>query len=201
MDWSHHKRQIFLYLHAAHMFRNARSMCEFVRVNLLSELQPAYTAMMTGVVVNYAKPFANNSGFGQLPGSFRKFEKSELKWIHDRLLEARDRLYAHLDIAGPMKTEGRAYDVHLHVRIRDGERHFWPRLYEYFIKTESIGWTEEACTLGMQRAEVESQRLVRELMKDGPETEGNYDLVLEGDDRGVVRSPDQTPIRWPGDPQ
>jgi hypothetical protein len=56
-------------------------------------------ALVTALVISYARPFGRNKGFGRFDVALAGFSPEEAL-MHDRLLHMRDTLYAHSDHGG-----------------------------------------------------------------------------------------------------
>lgn len=63
-----------------------------------------YPPMIAGVVVTYSKNFNSASGLGPLPSAYLKFPTQELRTAHEKILESRNRLYAHRDLSYEGRT-------------------------------------------------------------------------------------------------
>jgi len=56
-----------------------------------------YSPMMLGVVTTYARNFNASTGMGPLLRSYTKFPDTNLTTAHDKIIEARNKIYAHRD--------------------------------------------------------------------------------------------------------
>ena len=56
-----------------------------------------YSPMMSGVVTTYARNFNASTGMGPLPRSYTKFPDAKLTVAHGKIIEARNKIYAHRD--------------------------------------------------------------------------------------------------------
>ena len=77
-----------------------------------------YSAMISSVVTTYAMNFNQSDGIGPLPKMYEEFEDRRIKEAHNRLLDARNQLYAHRDIHSTKETTDKAYKVE--VWLQDG---------------------------------------------------------------------------------
>lgn len=56
-----------------------------------------FRPLMAGIIVTYARAFQGNDGIGLLDDAFEKFSDPALSEIHKKVLQFRDKLYAHRD--------------------------------------------------------------------------------------------------------
>jgi len=94
----HKKRALQRLTLAQTAFRQARALCEHMEQMTLGPHEEIASAMITGIVVSYVRPFVRNDGIGPLPKKYSEFlEGSPFKNIHNTMLEARHWVYAHRD--------------------------------------------------------------------------------------------------------
>ena len=65
-----------------------------LKLGINSEL---YSPMMAGVVSTYARNFNKSTGMGPLPRSYTEVLDVKLQVAHDKIIEARNKIYAHRD--------------------------------------------------------------------------------------------------------
>ena len=96
---------------------------EEISITLSSDLYPP---MIAGVVVTYSKNFNQADGLGPLPNLFTKFPEPKLQIAHAKLIEARNKLYAHRDISAHTfkNSEGGVSQYPVEVRINDANTAF-----------------------------------------------------------------------------
>lgn len=80
-----------------------------------------YPPMIAGVVVTYSKNFNQADGLGPLPGLFTTFPDADLKTAHSKLIDSRNKLYAHRDVSAHSfkSTDGGLSEFPVQVRIND----------------------------------------------------------------------------------
>jgi hypothetical protein len=74
-----------------------------------------------GIVVSYSRSFGANNGLSAIDSKFEQFTAPKLQVLHEAMLEARNTIYAHMDLlkvtkrlsAGMPKTEIKKIVVHL----------------------------------------------------------------------------------------
>jgi hypothetical protein len=96
------KRLALLYALSDIAMLNAEELLRHIAVNKISADDPAYPGLVTGVVVNYARPFGQNRGLGSLPDEFRivgHFELTDLQPVHQYVIDMRNKLFAHFDLS------------------------------------------------------------------------------------------------------
>lgn len=59
-----------------------------------------YPPMMAGIATTYARNFNDANGLGPLPKMYQKFPCHDIKTAHDKVIQARNKIYAHRDING-----------------------------------------------------------------------------------------------------
>jgi hypothetical protein len=93
-----------------------------------------YTPMIAGVVVTYAKNFNQADGLGPLPNFFEKFPDPMLQTAHEKVIEARNKHYAHRDTIAHSfkKDQGRPdpYSVHVRINYETKDFKFQPNLID-----------------------------------------------------------------------
>lgn len=77
-----------------------------------------YSAMISSVVTTYAVNFNQANGVGPLPKMYEEFDDRKINEAHNRLLAARNQLYAHRDIQSTKETNEQACKVE--VWLQDG---------------------------------------------------------------------------------
>jgi hypothetical protein len=99
----------FSRLHIADLsFRQVRALADQLTGSPIDPLALTLTPQMAGIVVTYAKNFVGANGFGPLTDLFpesAQFSDSNLAETHEKILEARHRLYAHRDAAAAAKFD------------------------------------------------------------------------------------------------
>ena len=78
-------------------FRQCKALAEHMVAEHLDANSLLFTPQMTGVVVTYAKNFVEAEGFGSLQAPFLSFTDEALQETHDKIMDARHKLYAHRD--------------------------------------------------------------------------------------------------------
>jgi hypothetical protein len=77
----------------------------------------AERALMTGVIVTYARPFSKTNKIGPVEGKIAQLESPALRPLHDELVDRRSDLFAHND-----ETPWReAMDIAAHLGTGEGE--------------------------------------------------------------------------------
>ncbi len=77
-----------------------------------------FSAMISSVVTTYARNFNQSDGVGPLPKMYEKFNDPKNKEAHEKLLAARNQLYAHRDIHNTKSSFDKAYRID--VWLQDG---------------------------------------------------------------------------------
>lgn len=119
---------------ARHNFDAALHTSKHLKSMGLSHENPLFSGIFTGLVVNYAKSFKANTGLANYNNhaQFTQFEDSNHLKTHEYLIEARDKLYAHIDVPHlKKKQESKTTNVEPYevaVTIRDGSLLFRPCL-------------------------------------------------------------------------
>jgi hypothetical protein len=90
----HFTRLVF----ADESFRQAKMLADQMITTGLDPYSNLFTPMMTGIVVTYAKNFNEANGMGPVPRLFERFADNVMQETHDKLLKARNELYAHRDV-------------------------------------------------------------------------------------------------------
>jgi hypothetical protein len=72
--------------------------CDLIIKNVKSIKDDHLYPLTTSVIVCYARPFTENKPHGSLPKKWGKFDKSQYQTTHNRLLQARNELFAHSDM-------------------------------------------------------------------------------------------------------
>ncbi|MDH3354454.1 MAG: hypothetical protein OEL79_04485, partial [Chromatiales bacterium] len=90
--------------------------------------------MMAGVITTYAKNFNEASGLGPLPSSYENFPNDEFKIAHEKVIEARNKLYAHRDTDNHSYTSkneiNNAYTVQVSLNESNDAFQFMPILID-----------------------------------------------------------------------
>lgn len=100
-------------------FRQVRALSEHMIQLSPDPLELIFTPQMGGIVVTYAKNFVSSDGMGPLPNHFNTVAQPDLQETHDKLIEARHRLYAHRDLLAAKsfiyddQSEIKAYQVQI----------------------------------------------------------------------------------------
>ncbi len=91
-------------------FGQAAALCEHLIKESIPSGSDLAAAMMTGIIVTYAKPFTRSDGIGPLPTGFREFQSSSaLEHFHQTALDARNSVYAHRDYKSAPALAGSAF--------------------------------------------------------------------------------------------
>jgi hypothetical protein len=85
-----------LYWAEIHM-REALQTCGQLLV-LNSDSQELRQCIYTGIVISYSRSFGENNGLSAMDSKFCSFPYPQQKRLHDRLLHARNTIYAHRDL-------------------------------------------------------------------------------------------------------
>jgi hypothetical protein len=78
-------------------FLGSKTLAERLVTNPVDPRDMMFRPLMAGIVVTYARAFRGNEGIGLLDDAFAKFPDATLTEIHKKLLQFRDKLYAHRD--------------------------------------------------------------------------------------------------------
>jgi|GEM_PF-4742240 len=110
-----------------------------------------YSAMISSVVTTYAVNFNQADGVGPLPKMYEKFDDPKIKEAHDKLLAARNQLYAHRDIHSTKETNERAYRIE--VWLHDGM--LLQRPYMIDISSDKLPEIKSLITFQRNRLQVD----------------------------------------------
>lgn len=105
-----HKQLALLFALSDVAMANAEELLRHIREHKIADDDPVYPGLVTGIVINYARPFGQNRGLGSLPDEFRKvghFELTDLQPVHQYVMDMRNQLFAHYDLSKfPKLTKG-----------------------------------------------------------------------------------------------
>ena len=90
-------RQIARLVVASDSFQQIIALLEHMKELKLGINSDLYSPMMSGVVTTYARNFNSSIGMGPLPRSYTKFPDANLTVAHDKIIESRNKIYAHRD--------------------------------------------------------------------------------------------------------
>lgn len=138
---------------AADSFHQCLSLLKHIEAAKIRFEGDIYPPMMTGIVVTYSKNFNQADGLGPLPSKFTKFPEVALKTAHIKLIESRNKLYAHRDVdAHSFKnSDGGLSDFPVEVRINDENTAFLFQPYLYDIPLAKIPDIRNLIQFQMQR--------------------------------------------------
>lgn len=88
------RRELWAWRYAQRSFEHCRHCCDYVLREKMDDSHPLYYSMTLAAHVNYARPFKLSHGLKKLPKLILPVEK---KSMHDQIIAARDKLYAHVD--------------------------------------------------------------------------------------------------------
>ena len=92
-------RQIARLVVASDSFQQILALLGHMRELKLDINSELYSPMMSGVVTTYARNFNSSHGIGPLPGSYTKFPDTNLTIAHEKVIETRNKIYAHRDVS------------------------------------------------------------------------------------------------------
>lgn len=106
--------------------REALRMCEhLMTMDMGKTSEELQHSLFTGLVVSYARSFGENNGLSKLPRKFEHFEDLLLREIHDYLMNARNEIYAHKDLASEQRRFPTSPIAQIEIDIsREGEA-YW----------------------------------------------------------------------------
>jgi len=110
--------QIKRLIYASDSFQQIEALIEHMESPDTKIDETLYSAMISSVVTTYAVNFNQADGVGPLPKMYEKFDDAGMKDAHNRLLNARNKLYAHRDVHSSKKADERAYRIE--VWLQDG---------------------------------------------------------------------------------
>lgn len=133
--------------------------------------------ILTGIVCTYARSFGTNVGINRLSSKFEKFDNPDMRAIHNYVMEARNRMYAHRD-----------QDYEQQALAEDDESPFFGKIRmvldpekggEWMIvrsTTEPLALPKirELCAFQHQRLTLAGQDILDRYMKDHKLTPGTY---------------------------
>lgn len=111
-------KQIKRLIYASDSFQKIEALIEHMESPDTKIDETLYSAMISSVVTTYAVNFNQADGIGPLPKMYQEFDDHRIKEAHNRLLDARNQLYAHRDIHSTKETTEKAYKVD--VWLQDG---------------------------------------------------------------------------------
>lgn len=91
------RREIWAWRYAQRAFENCRHCCDHIVRGKMDDSHPLYYSLALAAYVKYARPFKQSQGLQKLP---ERIVPKEARGIHDQIIEARDKLYAHVDADG-----------------------------------------------------------------------------------------------------
>lgn len=125
---------------------------------------PLFAPQMAGVVVTYAKNFVSAEGFGSLQEPFISFTDEAMRETHDKLIDARNKLYAHRDAhAARSFTYDDARPIvpyQVRVELRKGETNFTAFRGVPELNPTIIPFIIRLCDLQVDRVRAEVSRIV-----------------------------------------
>lgn len=111
-------KQIKRLIYASDSFQQIEALIEHMESPDTKIDETLYSAMISSVVTTYAVNFNQSDGVGPLPKMYEKFDDPSIKEAHDKLLAARNQLYAHRDIHSTKGQTEKAYKIE--VWLQDG---------------------------------------------------------------------------------
>ena len=163
-------------------FVQVRALAEYMIACNLDTLSPPFSPMMAGLVVTYAKNLVSADGIGPLNAIFSQFTDSRMQEIHDKLIHARHRLYAHRDA---LSAKTFTYDndspvdpYEVKIQIRKGE----PATVLSGVPElpcEFLPFIVELCMLQRARVESELMRIVPIMTKGKRYGPGIYTVGVD----------------------
>lgn len=119
---------------AADSFQHCISLIDHMESLALKQEDFLYPPMLAGVAVTYSKNFNQADGLGPLPNFFKNFSDPDLQTAHTKLIEARNKLYAHRDASfhefKNEKGESSIYPVEVKINDANTAFLFQPRLVD-----------------------------------------------------------------------
>ncbi|MDF3197034.1 hypothetical protein [Pseudomonas sp. 1928-m] len=106
---------------ASDSFQQCISLLKYMEEISLKLNSDLYPPMIAGIAVTYSKNFNQADGLGPLPSLFTKFPESQLHTAHTKLIDARNKLYAHRDVSAHIfkNSDGGVSQFPVEVRIND----------------------------------------------------------------------------------
>ena len=145
-------------------FRQCKALAEHMIAEHLDATSLLFTPQMAGVVVTYAKNFVSADGIGPVPTLFGSFTDAALQDTHDKLMDARHKLYAHRDAtAAQTFTYDDASPVvpyQVRVELRKGETSFTalPAIPE--LNPTILSFVVRLCDFQSERVRTEFSRII-----------------------------------------
>ena len=111
---------------ASDSFQQCLSVLKHIEDLGISNESDLYPPLIAGVVVTYSKNFNQADGLGPLPKIFSKFPDEELRIAHEKVIDARNTLYAHRDVSAHSfnNSEGGISQYPVNVRISEDNTAF-----------------------------------------------------------------------------
>lgn len=104
-------KQIKRLLYASDAFQQAETLLKHMQEQGLKVNDDLYNPMMCGVITTYGMNFNKANGLGPLPKAYEKFENVKLAESHEKMINARNQLYAHRDIENTINDRENAYKI------------------------------------------------------------------------------------------
>ena len=111
-------KQIKRLIYSSDSFQQIEALIEHMESPGTKIDETLYSAMISSVVTTYAVNFNQSDGVGPLPKTYQKFDDPSIKETHEKLIAARNQLYAHRDIHSTKQTTEKAYKIQ--VWLQDG---------------------------------------------------------------------------------
>lgn len=103
--------QIKRLIYASDSFQQIEALIEYMESPDTKIDETLYSAMISSVVTAYARNFNQSDGVGPLPKMYEKFNDTNHEEAHEKLLKARNQLYAHRDIHNTKSKFEKAYKI------------------------------------------------------------------------------------------
>lgn len=111
------RRELWAWHYAHRSFTNCAAACDHIVKNGFTDTHPVYYPLTSAVFIAYARPFRKSYGLGSRPDEIVPPDK---RAIHELLLQARDKVYAHVDAHDILHWDGTpSVDVRIEV-MADG---------------------------------------------------------------------------------
>jgi hypothetical protein len=121
-------KQIERLIYASDAFQQIEALIEHMESPDTKIDETLYSAMISSVVTTYAKNFNQSDGVGPLPKQYGIFENNKNKEAHEKLIAARNQLYAHRDIKSTKSDVKNAYKID--VWLQDGQLLLRPHMID-----------------------------------------------------------------------
>ena len=105
-------------IYASDSFQKIEYLIEHMKSPDTKINETLYSAMISSVVTTYAVNFNRADGVGPLPEMYSIFDDPRIEDAHNKLIDARNQLYAHRDIHSTQETSEKAYKIE--VWLEDG---------------------------------------------------------------------------------